>query len=343
MPPERIPHQRDEGRVSISSLNGSICRRSESYPGWARTADLREDEVISDSYTIPDGQDVDNSRDPSRPDSLDRKRARRTIFFGAGTCAVISVATSILFYFLATAYNSCADDLDPTTCEGRVMANGIIRGLEAGTVALLISGSVIGAVFFSYRSIRLQAARQVGQLNLARQELSVAEDELRREVSSDAQLGLSALWGLTHKRLDYYHRIATEQAESSFRYARIAMTAGFVVLVLAVVPALLAGNEVASIVAGSLGAIAAGLGGFISRTFIRSQETAAQHLRAYFLQPLEFSRYLVAERLLDTLPEDKKAEGILAIVRGISLLPLGEDAILQSNAPAQSSHNESPK
>ncbi|MER5222033.1 MULTISPECIES: hypothetical protein [Streptomyces] len=31
---------------------------------------------------------------------------------------------------------------------------------------------------------------------------------------------------------------------------------------------------------------------------MKSQETAAEHLRAYFDQPLEFSRYLAAERLI---------------------------------------------
>ncbi|WP_406105592.1 hypothetical protein OG698_25245 [Streptomyces sp. NBC_01003] len=33
-------------------------------------------------------------------------------------------------------------------------------------------------------------------------------------------------------------------------------------------------------------------------TFVRPQETAAGHLRAYFDQPLELSHYLAAERLV---------------------------------------------
>ena len=90
---------------------------------------------------------------------------------------------------------------------------------------------------------------------------------------------------------------------------------------------LVARNSAGSLAAGLLGAVAAGLSGYVSHTFIRSQETAARHLREYFLQPLEFSRYLVAERLLNTLDNEKKAAGILAIVSGISAFP-----VVQTNA-----------
>jgi hypothetical protein len=53
-----------------------------------------------------------------------------------------------------------------------------------------------------------------------------------------------------------------------------------------------------------LGAVAAAFAGYIGRTFVRSQESAASHLRAYFDQPLEFSRYLAAERLLAAAASD---------------------------------------
>jgi hypothetical protein len=56
------------------------------------------------------------------------------------------------------------------------------------------------------------------------------------------------------------------------------------------------------------GGAAAALAGYIGRTFIRSQETAARYLRAYFDQPLAFSRYLAAERLLSSQSELKSEE-----------------------------------
>ncbi|WP_330462184.1 hypothetical protein [Streptomyces sp. NBC_00775] len=120
-------------------------------------------------------------------------------------------------------------------------------------------------------------------------------------------------------RLDLYHRIATDQAEESFRNAQIAMASGFVLLVGFTVAAVFAGNPTASIVAGALGVTSAGLAGYVSRTFVRSQESAAGHLRAYFDQPLEFSRYLAAERLIADaeLTSEQRAEILASLVRAM--------------------------
>jgi hypothetical protein len=80
------------------------------------------------------------------------------------------------------------------------------------------------------------------------------------------------------------------------------------------VPSALSGRIVVAV----LGALASALSGYVSQTRIRSQEAASKNLRGYFDQPLEFSRYLIAERLLGNLPSDKCAEGILSILRGIA-------------------------
>jgi hypothetical protein len=69
------------------------------------------------------------------------------------------------------------------------------------------------------------------------------------------------------------------------------MLIGFAIL------AVNAKTTTAAVTTGSLGAVGAALAAYIGKTFIRSQETAASHLRAYFDQPLELSRYLAAERL----------------------------------------------
>ncbi|GAA2186142.1 hypothetical protein GCM10009848_18390 [Micromonospora lupini] len=155
-------------------------------------------------------------------------------------------------------------------------------------------------------------------ISQARKELREAEDQVAEETNADHSLDLASLWTLTHKRLDYYHEIATGQSQASFRQAQYAMVAGFGVLLTSVAVAAFVQTTGAVIVAATLGATAAGLGGYVARTFLRSQETAASHLRAYFLQPLEFSRYLVVERLLSTLTDDAKTQGILLMVRGIS-------------------------
>lgn len=114
----------------------------------------------------------------------------------------------------------------------------------------------------------------------------------------DDRLTLAALWDVTHGRMDLYHQIVTGQARNSFRTAQAAMGVGFVLLVVFAVLAAEAKTTTAAISAGGLGAVGAAFAAYIGKTFIRSQESAASHLRAYFDQPLELSRYLAAERLL---------------------------------------------
>ncbi|MEU1569661.1 hypothetical protein ABZ519_00495 [Streptomyces collinus] len=141
----------------------------------------------------------------------------------------------------------------------------------------------------------------------------------RTEDYRQARLALPELWTVTHRRLDHYHGIALGQARQSFRNAQIAMGLGFTLLTGFVIVALNASSAAGSIVAGGLGAVSAALAGYVSRTFIRSQEAAAGHLRAYFDQPLEFSRYLAAERLMSDagLSEEKQAEVLSLLVQAM--------------------------
>ena len=146
---------------------------------------------------------------------------------------------------------------------------------------------------------------------------------------SAEQLALPELWEVTHSRLALYHEIALGQARRSFRNAQAAMVLGFALLVGFVLVALRATTTAGAIVAGGLGAVSAALAGYISRTFVKSQETAASHLRAYFEQPLEFSRFLAAERIARDggLDHRQRAEVltslVAAIVAGPSAPPSG--------------------
>ncbi|MFC7218193.1 hypothetical protein ACFQLX_08435 [Streptomyces polyrhachis] len=159
-----------------------------------------------------------------------------------------------------------------------------------------------------------------------RERVRVAQRNLENVLEGeDRALALGRLWHLTHERLSLYHDIATGQARKSFMSAQRAMTAGFVLLVVFVVAAALADSVAVAAVAGGLGAVAAALAAFVSKTFVKSQETAAEHLRAYFNQPLEFSRYLAAERLLNDprLSDEKRAEVIGTIAEIIANGPQG--------------------
>ncbi|MFJ8606325.1 hypothetical protein ACIRH0_03925 [Streptomyces sp. NPDC093675] len=145
------------------------------------------------------------------------------------------------------------------------------------------------------------------------------------ELTASRDLTLSHLWAVTNARLDLYHDIATRQARQAFRNAQAAMVTGFLLLAAFVTVALKASTTTGAVVAGGLGAVSAALSGYVSRTFVKSQETAAGHLKAYFDQPLEFARYLTAERLITEsgLTEAQRQEAVMALVKGLATPPGG--------------------
>lgn len=102
---------------------------------------------------------------------------------------------------------------------------------------------------------------------------------------SNDGLTLAALWDLTFGRLELYHRIVTGQARRSFIAAQVAMGTGFVLLVVFAVLAVEAKTTTAAVSAGGLGAVGAAFSGYLGKTLIRSQETAANHLRLTLTSP----------------------------------------------------------
>ncbi len=138
-------------------------------------------------------------------------------------------------------------------------------------------------------------------------------------------LGLPELWEATHARLDLYHQIATGQARTSFRNAQTAMIAGFVLLVLFSRPniAVWASSTAVAIVATGSAPCQPHSQDYVAKTFIRSQEAAATHLRSYFDQPLELSRYLAAERLVadGDLSQEQRGEILSALVQAMVVGP----------------------
>ncbi|MFJ3848339.1 hypothetical protein ACIPV3_30175 [Streptomyces albidoflavus] len=154
------------------------------------------------------------------------------------------------------------------------------------------------------------------------------------QVPVQRSLGLPELWEATHARLTLYHDIATGQAKTSFRNAQISMAVGFILLLVFALLALNAKSTTGAIVAGALGAVSAALSGFVSKTFIRSQEAAATHLRSYFDQPLELSRYLAAERLVADggLTQEQRAAVLTALVQAM-VAPPASDVGSEPQAP----------
>jgi hypothetical protein len=162
--------------------------------------------------------------------------------------------------------------------------------------------------------IRVQVAEEQLEASLAQRNTASTPPE-----GDHSHLALANLWTVTRARLHQYHGIALGQAKKSFRNAQAAMLIGFALLVGFTALALKADTTAGSAAAAVLGSVSATLAGFVSRTFIRSQESAAAHLQRYFDQPLEFSRYLAAERLIadSKLSGEQRAEVLTALVRAM--------------------------
>jgi hypothetical protein len=79
-----------------------------------------------------------------------------------------------------------------------------------------------------------------------------------------------------------------------------------------------AASPTASVAAGLVGIAGGGLGAYAGNTFMKSQETAARQLREYFLQPLEFSKYLAAERILELLDEKDRMASVRLLIEAIA-------------------------
>ncbi|UXY20745.1 hypothetical protein N8I84_20105 [Streptomyces cynarae] len=199
---------------------------------------------------------------------------------------------------------------DTTQAESRAR----VREAEEGLEAALRGSASTGVVALGDRAISVSGNHHgpVVVTDSSSSPSANGEQDVRQ-----TRLTLSELWTVTHRRLDHYHGIALGQAKQSFLNAQIAMGLGFALLIGFVIVALNASTVAGSIVAGGLGAVSAALAGYVSRTFIRSQEAAAGHLRAYFDQPLEFSRYLAAERLMADagLSEEHRAEVLSLLVQ----------------------------
>lgn len=100
-------------------------------------------------------------------------------------------------------------------------------------------------------------------------------------------------------------------------YGQIAAGAGFFVIIIAAFIAGFSRSTAAAIASGITGVAGGGLGAYIGSTFMKSQDTASAQLRAYFSQPLEFSKYLAAERLLNFIDKGDRTAAVNTMITSI--------------------------
>ena len=156
------------------------------------------------------------------------------------------------------------------------------------------------------------------------------DDEQRlAEESLDGKTDFASLWAITQRRIDLYHGIATAQAESSFKVGQRATIAGFVAVILLGIVAAFTKSGAAAIAASVIGVAGAAISGYVGATFMKAQSEATAQLRQFFLQPVEFSRMLGVERLVETLPDGDRAAAVQQIVK--SMMPSMQPAESKTN------------
>lgn len=207
-------------------------------------------------------------------------------------------------------------------------------------VDTLLYTVAVGTVLLSYS--RRQRRRFYDRRLITQEQLL---NRREAELVNEEGTSIGELWQLTNERLRGYHERAYRQADQSFRNAQMAISGGFVIVAgTAGIAAWKTGlTTQSSVVVGVIGTVGAGLAAYIGRTFLRLQETTATHLRAYFDQPTETFRYLVAERLIDRLPEDQRVQTVEYLVQAVMLsgLPV-EQAVAAFNAQQQNGQADAP-
>lgn len=216
--------------------------------------------------------------------SDDRRRVRKLSFVFC--TASLMAGLGIGFFFgtpLARFFLSSTPDLASRTLTLALIALGL---------AVATSGMWIRLAYREWLDKSM--------IESARRRLESAQANVG---SVDQQADLKPLWEVTQRRLDYYHRIATSQAEKSFHNARRAILFGLVFIVVCAILAAAASSTPAAVVVGVLGVSGGGLAGYIASTFLRMQESTSGQLTEYFRQPLQYSKILAAERLLKTIDD----------------------------------------
>jgi len=188
--------------------------------------------------------------------------------------------------------------------------------LTAAFVGVIVVPGVAMLILLTIRSQLVVAIEDRRRLGIEVKRLQEEERSLA-EKSGDS-IALPELWASTQKRIDWYHEIATTQARQSFRNGQIAAATGFFVILVVAVVAGFTSEASGSIAASVIGVAGAGLAAYIGGTFLKAQSEASEHLRSYFLQPVEFSRVLGAERLIETIKEDsERSKAVQEIVKAM--------------------------
>jgi hypothetical protein len=230
---------------------------------------------------------------------------KNRLFLFIGFIVFVLIASIVAYYSLYSEFTSLKTPL-PDGVLSPVDSQPLTFPILAGLVSLALS-------IFYFFSVTKRENENVEQ---QRVNLKNEEKELVQELKAN-DTDFATLWSLTQSRIDYYHQIATNQARRSFVSTQVATVGGFILIISVGVIASQADSPVAAISAGSVGVVGGSLSAYIGATFMKSQTEATAQLRQFFMQPVEFSRILGAERLLDNLEPEEKSKAVQQIIRSI--------------------------
>ncbi|WP_189960038.1 TRADD-N-associated membrane domain-containing protein [Streptomyces alanosinicus] len=119
---------------------------------------------------------------------------------------------------------------------------------------------------------------------------------------------LATLLELNQTQIDEYHRIATDQADRSFRSSQRAMALGLLIIVGCFAAGLYFTGGATKVFVASIAGVGAALAAFLNRTYLQMYGQTLSQLNRYFEQPVLTGYYLTAERLAQGLTDDPESE-----------------------------------
>ncbi|MFE2736240.1 hypothetical protein [Streptomyces sp. NPDC059349] len=185
---------------------------------------------------------------------------------------------------------------------GGVSAVPLWLWILIGVTATAVSGIAIYLLVKQIRreDLQLQAAEEAAELQ--------KEIDAQKLADLKTVTPLATLLELNQSQIDEYHRIATDQADRSFRSSQRAMGLGLLVIVGCFAAGLYFGNGQTKVFVAAIAGVAAALSAFLNRTYLQMYGQTLSQLNRYFEQPVLTGYYLTAERLAQTLGEDPESE-----------------------------------
>lgn len=115
---------------------------------------------------------------------------------------------------------------------------------------------------------------------------------------------LPALLKYNRNQMLEYHAIATRQARTAGRNSQVAISVGFLALLVGAVVIITSPDPVTKITTAGLAALGGVFSGYITKTFFDAHQRAEDKLYRYWEQPLSTSYLLAAERIAKGLSSD---------------------------------------